>query len=444
MSFPRIVRPWQPAILLAACLAFSALGGDAQNLRPGRNVSLTAMPVPAPIERGWIGIGVDLDLAEAQVAPGNLVVRVVRTVDGGPASAAGVVPGDIIRAINDEPVTMASWQDFTRNLRRGVDLTLRLDGAGRGRLVRLTTTSRPSLVPAPSGLTAHLDSVRRSFETQLRSKSAVWASRDYVTLLMEGEPIEDASARILDQARQNSVNYGLRPAARADFVAPSTPNGDRYTMLSNTDVALPFEYLMLRSPEADSVKTAIIHLRGELNEVAEATRVRERELRAIVELRARDLGDGDAQLIRLRSDNERVHDDLEQLAFRLAEIGSNERDSRMEARGIGASLTVHLRPVTAGVAGRNFVGGAQFNDLNPELGVYFGTERGVLVIQVLRGTPCDNAGLVPGDVVTHVGETAVDSVERFRSALNGVFAGERSAELTLMRKGERVSATLSR
>jgi len=78
------------------------------------------------------------------------------------------------------------------------------------------------------------------------------------------------------------------------------------------------------------------------------------------------------------------------------------------------------------------------------LGAYFGTDRGVLVIQVLSGTPCDEAGLVPGDVVTHVGGTEIDSVESFRTVLNRAFARGRRAELTLMRKGERVTATLSR
>ena len=426
------------------CLACAPFVGHAQALEPGQNVAAASAPLPAAIERGWIGIGVDLALTESPPSPPNLIVRVVRTVDDGPAAAAGVVPGDIIRAINDEPVTVESWRAFTQNLREGIDLTLRLDNAGRSRGVRLTTTPRPSLVPAPIGLTAHLDSVRESVQTQLRSNSGVWASRDYITLLLARGSRDPVSAGILDQARENSVNYALRPGFAENFVAPSIRAGDRYSVLSNTDVALPFEYLMLRSPEADSVKMAIIHLRGQLSEVTAATRVREQEIRAIMGLRTRDLSDGDVQLLRLRSDNERVHEDLEQLATRLAEIGSNERDSRMEARGIGADLTVNLRPVTAGVAGRNFVGGAQFNDLNPQLGAYFGTDRGVLVIQVLSGTPCDEAGLVPGDVVTHVGGREIDSVEGFRAALDGVFARGRRAELTLMRKGERVGATLSR
>ena len=156
------------------------------------------------------------------------------------------------------------------------------------------------------------------------------------------------------------------------------------------------------------------------------------------------MGDSDAQLLRLRLDNERVHEDLERLAVRLAEIGSNEREARIRVAGIGAEITARIRPITARVVSQSFVGGAQFNDLNPQLGEYFGTDHGVLVIQVLSGTPCDEAGLVPGDVVTHVGGVEIDSVEGFRAVLNQVFARGRRADLTLMRRGERVAATLSR
>ena len=145
-----------------------------------------------------------------------------------------------------------------------------------------------------------------------------------------------------------------------------------------------------------------------------------------------------------RSLEQEITEDLEQLAVRLAEIGSNERETRRQAAGFGAGLSVRVPPVTAHVVGQNFVGGAQFNDLNPQLGSYFGTDRGVLVIQVLSGTPSDEAGLVPGDVVTHVGAVEIDSVEGFRRVLNRVFARQRGAELTLVRRGERVEATLSR
>ena len=432
------------AALVVALLSFYASSGYAQVTRPGRAVPVAQAPPTRPVERGWMGVGVEVTVLERDRGPANVEVRVVRTVDGGPAAVAGVVFGDVIRAINGELLTIERWQTFTQNLRPGVDLRLALDRAGRGREVRLTTAPRPSLPPVPMGLTDHLDSVRTSFRVQLESNRGVWASRDYVRLLMADDSVEETSTRFLAQTRQNNVTYGFRPGSAADLLAPSRQGSNRYSVVWNTDAALPFEYLMLQSPEADSVKMAIIGLRGTLNQVIEATQAREQEIGEIVELRARVLGDWDAQLLRLRSDNERVQEDLERLAVRLAEIGSNERETRRQAAEYGAEWAVRGRPVTAHVVGRNFVGGAQFNDLNPQLGTYFGTDQGVLVIQVLSGTPCDEAGLVPGDVVTHVGDTEIDSVETFRSVLNRVFARRRQADLTLLRRGERVAATLSR
>ena len=440
----RLRKLGQAAALVAALPVFYASGANAQVPQPGRAGPVISAPRPLLVERGWIGVGVDLSVMEPTGGPANLEVRVVRTVDGGPAAVAGIAPGDIIRTIDGEPLTFDRWQRFAQNLRPGVEVDLAIDRAGRSRELRLTTAPRPSLPPAPMGLTAHLDSVRTSFRTQLEAGRGVWASRDYVTLLIAGDSVEEASTRILEQTRQNAARYGVRQGANVDIIAPPGQAGNRYSVVWNTDSALPFEYLMLQSPEADSLKSAMVHLRRELSAVTEATQAREQEIRAIVELRTRQLGDSDAQLLRLRSDNERVQGDLERLALRLAEIGSDERDSRMGARGRAPEFARSPRSVTARVAGRSFVGGAQFNDLTPPLGAYFGSDRGVLVIQVLSGTPCDEAGLVPGDVVTHVGGTEIDSVQRFRAVLNQVFAGRRRAELTLVRRGERVTATLSR
>jgi hypothetical protein len=429
-----------------ASIALCVSSGYAQISPPGWDVPLASVRQLDPAERGWIGVGVDITVTEAARGPAILEVRVVRTVDGGPAALVGVAPGDIIRTLDGNLITPERWQRFSQNLRPRVELRLGLDRPGRSRAVQvnLTTAPRPSLSPVPMGLTAHLDSVRRSFRTQLESGRGVWDNRDYVTLLMAGDSVEAASTRFLRQARQDAVSYGARPGPNAEILTPFGQGGDRYSVVWNTDVALPFEYLMLQSPEADSVKTAIIRLRGALTDVTEATRLREQEIDVIVELTARQLGDSDAQILRLRSDNERIHEDLERLALRLAEIGSNEREARMRVAGIGAEIAARIRPFTARVVGQNFIGGAQFNDLNPQLGEYFGTDHGVLVIQVLSGTPCEEAGLVPGDVVTHVGDTQIDSIEAFRAVLNEVFGRRRQAELTLMRRGERVAATLSR
>ena len=399
------------AARVTALMALWVSSSYAQVPAPGWDVPTASVHQLGPAERGWIGVGVDITVREATTRPATLEVRVVRTVDGGPAALVGIVPGDVIRSIDGDPITIERWQRFTQNLRPRVDLRLALDRAGRSQEVRLTTAPRPSLSPVPMRLTDYLDSVRTSFRTQLELGRNEWASRDYVTFLITDDSVEAASTRILRQARQDAVNYSVRPASNADILAPSGQGGDRYSVVWNTDAALPLEYLMLRSPEADSVKSAIIRLRGALTEVAEATRVRE---------------------------------DLERLAVRLAEIGSNEREARIQITGIGAEMAARIRPVTALVVGLSFVGGAQFNDLNPQLGEYFGTDHGVLVIQVLSGTPCDEAGLVPGDVVTHVDDTEINSVGEFRAVLNQAFAGGRNADLTLMRRGERVTATLSR
>jgi hypothetical protein len=429
---------------VALVVALFTLYTSSGNAQITRSWAVAQAPLSPPVERGWMGINVEVTVLERERGPANIEVRVVGTVDGSPAAEAGVVFGDVLRGINGELLTIEGWQVFTQNLRPGVDLRLALEREGRGREVRLTTATRPSLPPVPVGLTDHLDSVRTSFRIQLESNKGMWASRDYVAFLMASGSVEEESSRILAQTRQNAVSYGVRAGSVEDLVAPSRQSSNRYSLVWNTDAALPFEYLMLQSPEADSVKTAIIGLRGTLSQVIEATRVREREIREIVQVRVRELGDADAQLLRLRSDNEQVQEDLERLAIRLVEIGSNERETRMRAAGPTAESAVQVRPVTAYVVGRNFVGGAQLNDLNPQLGTYFGTDRGVLVIQVLSGTPSDEAGLVPGDVVTHVGDTEIDSVEGFRTGLNRVLARRRQADLTLVRRGERVTATLSR
>ncbi|RMH13542.1 MAG: PDZ domain-containing protein, partial [Gemmatimonadetes bacterium] len=57
------------------------------------------------------------------------------------------------------------------------------------------------------------------------------------------------------------------------------------------------------------------------------------------------------------------------------------------------------RTLTAGFAGRYLLGGAELSDLNEGLAAYFGVEAGVLVTDVLAGTPAAHAGLRAGDVV---------------------------------------------
>ena len=442
-------------------------------------------------ERGWMGLSVRVTLTERTGGPPDARVRILRIVDGGPASLAGIVPGDVIHSIDGQRLTMERWSNFTDDLRPRVRVRLGMDRGRVSREVLLTTATRPSLPPVPEGLTTYLDSVRTSFRTQLESARSRWATRDYVTLLIAGDSVERTSVHILDQTRANAVRHRTRtrpetrerqpessrdtdgPLARGfslatgpggrmtwvmtgdslerwslprtDFVVSSVRPTSRYTSVRSTHSALPLEYLLLSSVAADSVKSAIVQLREQLNDVHEATRRRELEIVQVVPRRTRGTDLADRELDLLKSDDARVTEALSGLAMRLAEIGSVERESRMRAAGGDARATVQWsRPVTAHLVGRNFVGGAQFSDMNPELAAYFGTDRGVLVIQVLSGTPASEAGLMPGDVVTGVGGSDIEDLRSFRDRLNQVYALQRGAVLSLIRRREKLFVTLSR
>lgn len=92
-------------------------------------------------------------------------------------------------------------------------------------------------------------------------------------------------------------------------------------------------------------------------------------------------------------------------------------------------------------AGWNAVAGAQMTVLTEDLREYFpGAERGVLVLRVAAGTPAEQAGLRPGDVIVSARGKTVENVEDLR----GVFFESlvRPVELEVVRKGKRVGITI--
>ena len=101
--------------------------------------------------------------------------------------------------------------------------------------------------------------------------------------------------------------------------------------------------------------------------------------------------------------------------FRTDELGrvfrSIEKDSLLER---------HLEDgiLTAVSAGRRALAGAEFSEVNPELGSYFGTDRGLLVLRVAPGTPAARAGLIAGDVVVRADGEQVGTLPALRAALH--------------------------
>ncbi|HUF11848.1 MAG TPA: PDZ domain-containing protein [Longimicrobiales bacterium] len=91
--------------------------------------------------------------------------------------------------------------------------------------------------------------------------------------------------------------------------------------------------------------------------------------------------------------------------------------------------------------GARALAGAQLTTLNPDLGEYFETDRGVLVTNVEDGTPAARAGLEAGDVIIAVNGTEVDDL---RDVRRQAAAAEETIELTILRRGERRTIELDR
>ncbi|MFI5371656.1 MAG: PDZ domain-containing protein [Candidatus Eisenbacteria bacterium] len=85
--------------------------------------------------------------------------------------------------------------------------------------------------------------------------------------------------------------------------------------------------------------------------------------------------------------------------------------------------------------------GVQIQDLNRELGDYFGVTdgKGVLVTRVTDDTPASRAGMKAGDVIVKVGGTDIEDSGDLQDALRERAAGK--VDVTVMRKGQRVTVS---
>lgn len=100
-----------------------------------------------------------------------------------------------------------------------------------------------------------------------------------------------------------------------------------------------------------------------------------------------------------------------------------------------------LAPLVVGVPGTAVLAGAQLTELKGDMREVFGVERGVLVLDVLPGTPAMRAGLRPGDVITACEGTAVQTpyaLQRLAQRRTG------DVQLALVRKGKPIEAVLKR
>lgn len=101
---------------------------------------------------------------------------------------------------------------------------------------------------------------------------------------------------------------------------------------------------------------------------------------------------------------------------------------------LAAGIVDQLR--SSGEVTRGWMGVA-IQDITPELAEYYNLKEksGVLVAKVYRDDPADKAGIVPGDVITHVKGEEVKSSRDLSTAIAGLGVGSK-VPVTLVRDGK--------
>ncbi|HOE26475.1 MAG: PDZ domain-containing protein [Candidatus Aureabacteria bacterium] len=161
--------------------------------------ALPALMAGEEIERGWLGVGVQ-ELTPALQAEFGVLdgrgVMVARVIEGGPAAAAGVRSGDVVRAFDGAPVR--SPRELIARVAAapaGSDATLVLMRNGREETLSVRIGRRAvSFAPMAEGET----------------------SRGLGLVVGEAEPGEDGAAVEIREVRPGSpaARAGLRPGDR--------------------------------------------------------------------------------------------------------------------------------------------------------------------------------------------------------------------------------------
>lgn len=409
---------------LAVTVAAAWLAAVAPAAAQSRSGSPPKAGTPSALP-GWIGFYAGTAEQGSPGAPPSIVVLAV--ADGSPAARAGLDEGDTLLAVDGVPLTPAGLKALSAGLRAGdlVELTLRSGGQRRTLAVRAERRPTvPTTVPDPV-------------------KIRVGATRK----LLGADPDEVAAP---PAPRQPSVRV------RAPVAAPTLPEPDQGT---------PFTVHVFRDARTDSLADALKQVERRLVAARSAEAARLRELAARVRAGGR-VDTNDEALRQLRSRRQALAKDeallrgtLEQIVAELAgaafttvetpaewtmtmSMAPGAEPSEPPAGADAAPPATVVRPMTPYIAGRDRIAGARLTPLNPGLAEYFGTARGVLVVEVAEGTPADAAGLRPGDVVLEVGGVDVVGLEPMRRAI----AAPRATQLplTVLRKGTRLQLTLTK
>lgn len=271
----------------------------------------------------------------------------------------------------------------------------------------------------------------------------VVAPRGWIGVSMNPEQTAEQERRSGVEIRQVSPNS---PAARA-----GVRGGDRILRV-NGQAATRTGIEALQLAPGDTVRLRTRRGRQEQN-VAVVAAPRSYS----ITIRGVPGGNGNVTVIRVDSLQALVHDQLRsadtifrRLDRQLRSDSVRRRlervvvraDSLGRLRAMGRDSIVVIGPESIIFnAGLRAVAGAEFTEVNPELGRYFGVTQGLLATRVSEGTPAARSGLRSGDVITAAGGRPVRNVADLRTAVRQ--AGDsKQVRLSIMRQSAKQELNL--
>lgn len=374
-------------------------------------------PASAPTARapGWLGIfykGDGQGRPDLGSIPGvGSAIRVSDVAEASPALRAGLQAGDLIVAINRRSVSPDGFRSL--DIREGDRIQLRLLREGRPVELSVVAGRPPDAVRPRTALDPRdprIDSLRTRILVEMDS------------ILVHGSP------------EGHSVIRFVGPGGQAEFRGPvRVEAGHR----EGADPALPFQMFFLRRDELLPEERFQLGAAVERAADAAALQARSAELRtALDSLRA----EGYAVRVEVAGDRARVVREQAAAEQRMVRTLTGRVAPRPASAPPPPAVTT-IRPLTPYILGQRVVAGAELTPLNRELAEYFQGEEGLLVLQVLEGSPARDAGMMAGDIVTRIGRRPVRTLDEARAALEGEGG---AVQVTLVRKGRTVLLALPR
>ncbi|MFG1690948.1 PDZ domain-containing protein [Gemmatimonadota bacterium] len=464
-------------------LLLLALGVPSGSLLAQQRVVMGRAPT------GWIGISYEIITTSPDAEPSDpALAAITEVVDGSPAEEVGIHVGDTIVEIDGEPVSFDEFAALSQRLRPGLVIELTLRRRGRTREVSIEAGSRPGYRFTRGDVVLHMDSVAGLITAQLDSLKLSWgpeglggtarflsfdSSGNMVTTLRDGESLRGAIAGV--EIGPGSVEFLVREGRGGVLglaeVAPPRDFFEYEFVFPDPHEAFPFELYLVQSQETDSLRQTVRQIREELARSQAEQATRYRMLAARMRGRTEQIEE-DEELQRLRKVQEALTQQLHEHQTTLSEVSRQEmqrqwqhadrafaeaarerdRDAEYQTRTREEDARRRFedlqemeqwerqrRPLSEYYMGLNFIAGAQITSLNPGLAEYFGVGEGVLVTEVAKGTPAEEAGIESGDVIVSVGDRPVTSLEELRMAMG---AWDRPMVLTVIRKQREVEISI--